>query len=210
MNLPFIYEADEDNGNQRFFSILMRAVKDGDVTAFDNGNDRFTTPLEVSKIATMLAGKKYTIQKPDLQKDPDMSLGIFKDTTIRDDFDERTIIGYRIKEEVVFDRETSRLHFRILGVAPVKAVLNDDGSFRDSYVAHRSPLLVARFETSGGVHRRNVRQCAPECRVEYRCRQIVVGVRPTRRLRHDFVDQPESQQVRCGQLQCVGGLHLSA
>jgi gliding motility associated protien GldN len=133
MNLPFIYEADEDNGNQRFFSILMRAIKDGDVTAFDNGNDRFTTPLEVSKIATMLAGKKYTIQKPDLEKDPDMSLGIFKDTTIRDDFDERTIIGYRIKEEVVFDRETSRLHFRILGVAPVKAVMNDDGSFRDSY-----------------------------------------------------------------------------
>jgi len=133
MNLPFIYEADEDNGNQRFFSILMRAIKDGDVTAFDNGNDRFTTPLEVSKIATMLAGKKYTIQKPDLVKDPDMSLGIFKDTTIRDDFDERTIIAYRVKEEVVFDRETSRLHFRILGIAPVKAVLNDDGSFRDSY-----------------------------------------------------------------------------
>jgi gliding motility associated protien GldN len=133
MNLPFKYEADEDNGNQRFFSIILKAIKDGDVTAFDAANDRFTTPMEVGRIATMLAGKKYTIQKPDLEKDPDMSLGIMKDTTIRDDFDERTIIAYRVKEEVVFDRETSRLHFRILGVAPVKAVLNDDGSYRDSY-----------------------------------------------------------------------------
>ncbi|WP_416440948.1 gliding motility protein GldN [Phnomibacter sp. MR] len=133
MNLPFTYEADEDNGNQKFFNILLRHIKDGDITAFSNANDRFTTPLKVEDIAIMLMGKKYTISKPDLVLDPDMSKGIMKDTTIRDEFNENTIIAYRVKEEIIFDRETSRLHFRILGIAPVRAVLNDDGSFRDSY-----------------------------------------------------------------------------
>jgi len=133
MNLPFIYEAEEDNGSQKFFNILLRHIKDGDITAFSNVNDRFTTPLSVDEIATMLAGKKYVVQKPDYARDPDGSKGILKDTTIREDFNDNTVIAYRIKEEVIFDRETSRMHFRILGMAPVKAVLNDDGSFRDSY-----------------------------------------------------------------------------
>lgn len=133
MNLPFKYEADEDNGNQKFFNILLKHIKDGDITAFSNSNDRFTTALKTEDVATMLMGKKYTISKPDLAKDPDLSLGIMKDTTIRDEFNDNTITAYRVKEEIIFDRETSRLHFRILGIAPVKSVLNDDGSFRDSY-----------------------------------------------------------------------------
>jgi gliding motility associated protien GldN len=133
MNLPFRYEATEDNGSQKFFNILLRHIKEGDITAFSNVNDRFTHPLKTEEIASMLMGKKYIVQVPDLARDPDMSKGITKDSLIRDEFNENTIIAYRIKEEVIFDRETSRLHFRILGIAPVKAVLNDDGSFRDSY-----------------------------------------------------------------------------
>lgn len=133
MNLPFTYEADEDNGNQKFFNILLRHIKEGDITAFSNANDRFTTALKVSEVAMMLMGKSYTIQIPDKERDPDLSKGITKDTLIRDEFNDKTIIAYRIKEEIIFDRETSRLHFRILGVAPVRAVLNDDGSYRDSY-----------------------------------------------------------------------------
>lgn len=133
MNLPFRYEADEDNGNQRFFNILLKHLKDGDITAFSNANDRFTTPVSVDEVAVMLAGKKFTTSKPDYEKDPDGTLGIMKDTTIRDEFDENSITSYRIKEEVIFDKETSRLHFRILGVAPVKTIKNDDGSYRDAY-----------------------------------------------------------------------------
>jgi gliding motility associated protien GldN len=133
INLPFKYDADEDNGNQKFFNILLRHIKDGDVTAFNSVNDRFTAPLEVDAIATMLAGKKYTQRIPDVANDPDLSKNLYKDTTIRDDFDERTITSYRLKEEWVFDRETSRLVVRILGIAPVKSVYNEDGTFRDSY-----------------------------------------------------------------------------
>lgn len=133
INLPFRYEAEEENGSQRFFDILLKSLKDGDLTAFSSVNDRFTTPMTTGEIGNLLSGSAYTISKPDYVKDPDGSKGIMKDTTIRDEFNVNTITTYRIKEEVVFDRETSRLHFRILGLAPVKSVFNDDGSFRDSY-----------------------------------------------------------------------------
>ena len=45
MNLPFRYAANEDNGNQRFISILYNAIQSGEVTAFSGDDDRFTTPM---------------------------------------------------------------------------------------------------------------------------------------------------------------------
>ena len=133
MNMPFIYEASEDNGTQRFFDILLRHVKDGDVTPFSALDDRFTTPITSSDIARDLVGQPYVMSVSDWAQDPDGSLGIMRDTMIRDEFDPESIVAYRVKEEVIFDKETSRLHWRILGIAPLKAVKNNDGSFRDSY-----------------------------------------------------------------------------
>ena len=40
-----MYAADDDNGSQRFISVLLRAIKSGDVTAFSGSDDRFTTPI---------------------------------------------------------------------------------------------------------------------------------------------------------------------
>ena len=50
VNLPFMYSADEDNGNQRFLSILMKAIQDTLVTVFDAIDDRFTTPMTISQV----------------------------------------------------------------------------------------------------------------------------------------------------------------
>src|SRR5579862_1912119 len=131
MNLPFSYSATEDNGNQRFIMILLNAIKSGEITAFDPQNDRFTTPYTFKDIATSLVGKPHVIQIPDFAKDPDGSKGLTKDTTIMDVFNAESIERYWIKEEWVFDKQTSRMYARILGIAPLKTLINSDGSFRD-------------------------------------------------------------------------------
>ena len=50
INLPFRYQAQDDNGDQRFVSILVKAVRDqlrgGNAIAFDANDDRFTTFLD--------------------------------------------------------------------------------------------------------------------------------------------------------------------
>ena len=52
LNLPFVYKASEDNGNQRFISILLNLIHAGDVTAFNASiDDRFTTPMTFREIA---------------------------------------------------------------------------------------------------------------------------------------------------------------
>jgi gliding motility associated protien GldN len=131
MNLPFVYKASEDNGNQRFISILLNLIHAGDVTAFDaNIDDRFTTPMTFRQIAESMVGKPQTIQIPDMTSDPDGSKGLTKDTVIQQEFNPDQVERYEIKEEWVFDKESSRMYVRILGIAPEKTILNADGSFR--------------------------------------------------------------------------------
>ena len=121
MNLAFKYKADEDNGNQRFISILLNALRSGEVTAFNASvDDRFTVPMSMNEIATMLSGKADTMQIPDWVKDPTGAKGIMKDSVVVQEFNPDDITKFRIKEEWVFDKESSRMYARILGIAPIK------------------------------------------------------------------------------------------
>jgi gliding motility associated protien GldN len=155
MNLPFVYRADGDNGNQRFVIILLNAIKSGEVTAFNPDDDRFTTPLTYGSIAKKLVGEPIVISVPNWAMDPDGSKGIMKDSTIINEFDPNAIEKFWVKEDVVFDKESSRLHTRILGIAPMVTIKNPDGSFRAVsplfwvYYPDLRPML-ARFEAYNG------------------------------------------------------------
>jgi gliding motility associated protien GldN len=155
-NLPFVYRAVEDNGSQIFVNILLQAVKSGQITAFDaTVDDRFTTPMTFKQISENLVAKPHVIQVPDYDKDPDGSKGLMKDTLIQEIFSADIIERYLIKEEWVFDKQSSRLHVRILGIAPEKAVKNPDGSLRTVtpvfwvYYPDLRPML-AKFEAYNG------------------------------------------------------------
>ena len=156
MNLPFVYKAEGDNGNQRFIMLLLNALKTGEVTAFNATiDDRFTTPMSFTEIAEQMVGKPKSIQIPDLVKDPDGSKGIMKDTVITEEFNPDNVERYWIKEDVVFDKESSRMYTRILGIAPLRTVLNTDGSFRAVtpifwvYYPDLRPML-AKYEVYNG------------------------------------------------------------
>lgn len=156
MNLPFVYRATEDNGSQMFIDILLQAIKSGQITAFDaTVDDRFTTPMTYKQISESLVAKPHVIQVPDYAKDPDGSKGTMKDTLIQEEFSRDNIERYLIKEEWVFDKQTSRLYVRILGIAPEKDVKNPDGTLRIVtpvfwvYYPDLRPML-SKFEAYNG------------------------------------------------------------
>jgi gliding motility associated protien GldN len=125
MNLPFRYSADEDNGNQRFILILLNAIKSGEVSAFDaTVDDRFTTPLEMAKITSAIVGKADSVEVPDLDKDPTGAKGIMTWKVVTNDFNPDKVEKFRIKEEWVFDKESSRMYARIIGIAPLMSIVD--------------------------------------------------------------------------------------
>lgn len=121
INLPFRYSADENNGNQRFISILLQAIQDSAVTVFSAIDDRFTTPMTVSQVAEIIAGAEVDVPQYD-------SVGnLIGSKKMRNEINLDSIYKFHIKEEVIFDKESSRLFWRILGIAPVKRVITPQG-----------------------------------------------------------------------------------
>ena len=113
INLPFRYSAVEDNGSQRFISILLRAISNGDVTAFNGEDDRFTTPITADEAMNAFGGGYDTAKV----FDADGNVVGYQVRAKATDPD--SIYKFRIKEEWIFDKESSRMFVRIIGVAPV-------------------------------------------------------------------------------------------
>ena len=125
INLPFRYSANEDNGNQRFISILLRAIQNGPdnggVTAFSPIDDRFTTPMTTAEVAKAISGGSVSVPIYD-------SLGnVIGNKETMQEVNLDSFYKFRIKEEVIFDKQSSRLFWRILGIAPVKRVITASG-----------------------------------------------------------------------------------
>jgi gliding motility associated protien GldN len=122
INLPFRYSNNEDNGNQRFISILIKAIRNRELTAFDASvDDRFTTPLTPDKVLEVFSGGLDTVPVTDMNGD------IVKYKVMTKEIDPDSIYRFKIKEEWVFDKESSRLFVRILGIAPMKRLTRSDG-----------------------------------------------------------------------------------
>jgi gliding motility associated protien GldN len=114
MNQPFRYEARDDNGSQMFVDILLKAVKTGQVTAFQD--DRFSIPMPVNEVELLTSGTADTTPVYSLT---DMTkIESYKVT--RATFDAKSVTKLRLKEEWVFDRESSRMFCRILGIGVLK------------------------------------------------------------------------------------------
>jgi len=124
MNKVFQYEAVDDNGSQIFMDILMKAVLSGEVTAFSD--ERFTTPLALNEVQLLTAGSMDTVAQTNVT-DPSL---IERYVVTRTSFDSKSVLKIRLKEEWVFDRESSRMFCRILGICPLKTQYAPNGKER--------------------------------------------------------------------------------
>jgi gliding motility associated protien GldN len=149
INLPFRYSADENNGNQRFISILFKAIQDSAVTVFDAIDDRFTTPLDISEVSKKIAGDSVPVPIFDQNG---VQTGVKYQ---RNDINLDSFYKFQIKEEVIFDKESSRLFWRILGIAPLKRIVTTSGiDFGDAplfwvYYPDMRPVF-AKYEVYNG------------------------------------------------------------
>jgi len=125
-NFAFRYPGDENTGGGYFIEILIDAIKKGKVKAYSPFDDRFTSALTKDQIMDVLVGKADTNYVDDPQT------GQQKVIITKHDFNPDIVTKYRIKEDWIFDRNQGKMVVRIIGIAPYKDVLNDDGSYRTS------------------------------------------------------------------------------
>ena len=149
INLPFRYGADEDNGNQRFISILFNAIQSGDVTVFSGEDDRFTTPMTKEEVSKSITGGMDTVPVVDMQGE--VTSYEARQRMVEPD----SIYRFRLKEEWIFDKESSRMFVRILGIAPIMTQYTSSGiavGDRILFWAYYPDLrpTLARYEVYNG------------------------------------------------------------
>jgi gliding motility associated protien GldN len=122
-NVAFRYPGDEETGGGYFIEIILNGIKKGDLTAFDPLDDRFTSALKWEDIQVKLAGKSDTTLITGSQGQDSMVI------TNRD-FAPEDITRFKVKEDVIFDRNLGRAVTRIIGIAPVMDKRDENGEIR--------------------------------------------------------------------------------
>lgn len=117
MNLPFAYP------EEPFFRILSDAASNGDLPVYSVDDDKFTKRLSTDDVLSMLS-KTDTIVTFDPETYEE------KVQIVRNDINWADVKRFRIKEIWFFDKETSTMQVRILGIAPLIDVKDSEGNFR--------------------------------------------------------------------------------
>lgn len=125
-NMAFRYPGDENTGGGMFIEIILDALKKGKVKAYAVTDDRFTTALSKEQIMEMTQGRV------DSTPVVDPVTGEMTITVTRRDFDPDLITKFRLKEDYIFDRNLGRMVTRIIGMAPIRDIYEDDGTYRTS------------------------------------------------------------------------------
>ncbi len=121
INLPFYYPTVAVDGLKSFMQVLLDALKDSSITAFEPGDDQFYIPFSVQQIYASLTDTEH-VTLP--QTEPPYNM---VETTIVKKFDPTTVTKIRLKEDWFFDKQRSVMDVRIIGICPILEEYESDG-----------------------------------------------------------------------------------
>ena len=116
MNLPFTYP------ERAFFTILMEAAQNAEITTYSAEDDKFSSPLLPEEVKNM-GSKADTIPFFDPITYEE------KDTVVYNVLNHADVKRFRLKEVWFFDEESSAMQVRVLGIAPLLEEYDDNGNF---------------------------------------------------------------------------------
>ena len=105
------------------FQIISDAAMAGDLTVYSTQDDRFSQVLTPEAVRAMLF-KTDTIYRPNIDT------GIDELVVVENVRDWESVKRFRIKEAWYFDTKTSTLQVRILGIAPMMDIHDENGDFK--------------------------------------------------------------------------------
>lgn len=116
INQPF------SNPERPLITILMEAANEGKIQVYGTLDDKFTTPMNEEQLGS-IAGAIDTVPVVD----PDTYEVTY--SLVPRELNPNDVLRYRVQEIWYFDRESSTMKVRILGIAPLKDETDENGNF---------------------------------------------------------------------------------
>lgn len=124
VNAPLRFPKSGDTKDRKnLISVLMDAVNEGSLTAYDPQDDEFTLPMTSEEFTKVGGADSITIKVTSAEPPYDEY-----DSTVFRPFNPDDVVMYRLKEEWFFDKQRSVLDCRIIGICPMTLARDQEGN----------------------------------------------------------------------------------
>ena len=121
MNQILYFPTKETEGRLNLISLLLRGIEDGHLTAYDaRTDDEFKTPINFDQVKEMFGATSR------IQRVRDPLTGEFVNKDIKGEVRTDDVKQIMIKEEWYFDKQTSTMNVRIIGICPIQEFYRDE------------------------------------------------------------------------------------
>lgn len=119
MNLPLYFPRTPIDGRYSLIDLLVKGIKEESIMAFDTDDDEFKVPISIDAIQSRLGSRVDTV---DIEQ-ADGSMKRVVDTIQANTSEVKRLL---IKELWFFDKQSSTMQVRIIGICPVRVYKKKD------------------------------------------------------------------------------------
>ncbi|MCG6189609.1 type IX secretion system ring subunit PorN/GldN [Maribellus maritimus] len=121
MNLPLYYPTTEMGGKVNLITLLLEGIKNGQITPYDaRQDDDFKIPMTYEQVEESFGAEASTIERRNFDT------GEMEKVTIEGEIRPNEIKQYMVKEEWYFDKQSSTLNVRIVGLCPIREYVREN------------------------------------------------------------------------------------
>lgn len=121
MNLNLYYPTEEMSGRENLIAILLEGIENGQITPYDARlDDDFKVPMTFEQVKKSFGAEAST------EETIDFDTGERKTVTIQGKIRPTEIKQYMIKEEWYFDKQSSSMQVRIIGICPIREYMREN------------------------------------------------------------------------------------
>ena len=132
MNQPLYFPTKEMEGKNNLVNMFLTGIKDGKLTAYDaKSDDEFKVPMTYEQVKDAFGATARTI------KVRNVDTGEMKDTPVTGEIRAEEIKQVMLKEEWYFDKGTSTLNVRIIGICPIREYFRDEDVNQETVIRQK-------------------------------------------------------------------------
>lgn len=121
MNQPLYFPTKEVDGRFNLVNLMIQGVKDGKLTAYDAKNDdEFKVPMTFEQVKEAFGATTRT------RKVRNVDTGELQDKVVAGEIRAEEVKQFMVKEEWYFDKQTSTMNVRVIGICPIQEFYRDD------------------------------------------------------------------------------------
>ena len=127
MNQVLYFPSEETEGRNSLTNLLLKAIEGGLLTAYDaRSDDEFKVPMTYDQVKEAFGATTRTRRVRNLET------GEFEDRVIEGQIRGEEVKQLMIKEEWYFDKQTSTMNVRIIGLCPIQEYYRDEDINREN------------------------------------------------------------------------------